>query len=101
MVAVLDSKGYHVYMDNFFSLVGLAESLMRDNTFMIGTTRVNRRRWPPSMKDKQTLNKLMKRGETRSTILKGTTIECLVWKDNTVVPLINTITNPTKMTTVK
>ena len=44
------------------------------------------------------LNKLMKRGECRSEIVDG--VQCLVWKDRKVVPIINTISDPSNVSQV-
>lgn len=101
MVKELKGKGYHVYMDNFFTSVALAEALMVDQTFVIGTARSNRKKWPSNLKNLKVLQKTMQRGDRKSVLLHDGKIECLIWKDHTTVPLINTITDSAKHTTVK
>ena len=81
----------------FFTTVFLAEDLLDDNTFMIGTARSGRKGSPLVLKEL----KALKRGESRSVVVEDNKVECLIWKDNTVVPLVNTITKPQDMTSVK
>jgi hypothetical protein len=94
----LFGKKYHVYMDNFFSSVSLAEKLREKDTYMIGTTRVNRKQWPTSLRDMKGLNEVLERGESKTQNENG--IECVVWKDNKAVPFINTIADPSTLTNV-
>ena len=42
----LFGKGHHLYFDNFFSSVDLANILLTHKTGMIATTRVNRKKYP-------------------------------------------------------
>jgi hypothetical protein len=51
----LVGNGYHLYFDNFFTRlsVDLAEDLMNDGLYCIGTARTNRKKWPQVMKDMQ------------------------------------------------
>lgn len=89
----LRKKGYHLYFDNFFSSVGLAEALLQDDLYCIATTRTNRKKWPASLRNTKSLDKTLKRGEHISTVIDNV-VECLVWKDNKCVPFINTISLP-------
>ena len=50
MVQPLYGKGYHVFYDNFFSSVQLAQDLLQDKVYTIGTTRINRKNWPNCLK---------------------------------------------------
>ena len=68
---------------------------------MIGTARSGRKGWPQVSKELKALKKALKRGESKSVTVEDGKVECLVWKDNTVVPLVNTITKPQEMTHVK
>ena len=100
MVRPIKGRGHHVYMDKFFTSISLAKDLL-DDTFMIGTARSGRKGWPLVLKELKALKKALKRGESRSVVVEDGKVECLVWKDNTVVPLVNTITKPQDMTSVK
>ena len=62
MIQPLHNKKHYVYMDNFFTSVQLAKKLRHLNTYMIGTTRTNRRAWPSSLKNIKALCKAMRRG---------------------------------------
>jgi hypothetical protein len=44
------NKGYHVFVDNFFSSVQLALELFREGTYLTGTVRGNRRDLPNAIK---------------------------------------------------
>lgn len=94
----LFGNNYHVYMDNFFSSVSLADKLREKDTFMIGTIRVNRKQWPTSLRNMKGLSKVLTRGQSKTQDVDG--IECLVWKDNKAVAFINTITDPSTLTHV-
>ena len=56
----LFGKGYHLYFDNFFSSVNLANILLTHKTGMIATTRVNRKKYP-----KQLHKTVLARGESK------------------------------------
>jgi hypothetical protein len=88
----LAGKGYHLYFDNFFTSVDLAEDLLKDGLYCIGTARTNRKKWPQEMRDKKRMGKQLKRGEYICT--NQGNVECIVWKDNKCVPFVNTITQP-------
>ena len=92
MLEPMYNKNHHVYMDNFFSSVKLANKLKPKGSRMIGTTRTDRKGWPKNLKVLTKLNKQMKRGECQTKIVDE--VQCLVWKDRKVVPIINTISNP-------
>ena len=96
---ILKKKGYHLYFNDFFSSVDLAQDLLHDDLYCIATTRTNRKKWPNSMKDMEAQKKALKRGDHISTVVDGT-VECIVWKDNRCVPFINTISRPGTHTTV-
>ena len=95
----LRSKGYHLYFDNFFSSVDLAQDLLQDELYCIATTRTNRKKWPAALKDIKARNKTMKRGDHTSEVVGGN-VQCIVWKDNRCVPFLNTIDEPGSSTTV-
>jgi hypothetical protein len=91
-------RNHHVYMDNFFSSLDLCKKLAEKGTYMIGTMMVSRRGWPVELKKVQQLSKEMVRGDTRSTMVDD--IQCLLWKDNKGVSLVNNIVDPNKRSTV-
>lgn len=45
-------KGYHLFVDNFFSSIPLAKFLYDNSTFITGTIRRNRKGLPPVLKNK-------------------------------------------------
>ena len=98
MLEPVYNKNHHVYMDNFFSSVKLANRLKPKGIRMIGTTRTDRKGWPKNLKGLTKLNKQMQRGECQTKIVDG--VQCLVWKDRKVVPIINTISNPNNVSQV-
>jgi hypothetical protein len=93
-------KGFFLYFDNYFSSVRIAEVLLSKRTYCCATARTNRKNWPKVELDGARLNKTLKRGEHKSVIVSNGQVECLMWKDNKVVSLINTITSPSLQTTV-
>lgn len=93
-------KAYILYFDNFFSSVRIAETLLSRNTFCCATARTNRKKWPKEHLDATRLNKVLKRGEHKSILVSDGKVECLMWKDNKVVSLINTATTPSLTTNV-
>jgi len=50
LVHVLHGKNYHIFWDNFFTSVRLAEDLLRNNLYLCGTTRSNRTDFPANLK---------------------------------------------------
>ena len=100
LVEPLNRKGYHIYFDNYFSSVSLAMEQASKGNYTIVTTRPNQRGWPASLNDIQTLQKGMARGDTRSEVVGGGTVQCLIWKDKKGIPILNCIANPDETTTV-
>ena len=45
----LVGKNYSVYMDNFFSSIGLFQRLLDDKIYATGTLRSNRKMFPPDL----------------------------------------------------
>lgn len=80
---------HHIYMDNFFSSIDLATKLAENNTYTIGTARSGRKHWPAEYKNIKKISKGMKRGESKSKIVKG--VQCIVWKDKKGVAFLNTV----------
>ena len=98
LTAPLGGKGYFVFFDNFFSSVGLAKSLLEKKLYCIGTARTNRALWPAAISKTKELNKTMKRGDV--AMAQSGSVNCIVWKDNKCVAMINTITDPQSTTTM-
>ena len=90
----LFGKGYHLYFDNFFSSVELAEELLIHQTGMIATTRANRRQFP------RQLRKVSQERRQAKSVKVGN-VECFAWQDKKQVNFLNTITDPHQKTTVK
>ena len=85
-------KNHKVYFDNFFSTVGLAQDLLRNNTYCCSTIRPNRKEWPLPKDTKQ------KAGEVKMK-QKGNLV-AVQWTDKRQVNVLSTCCDPT-MTTVQ
>ena len=72
--------------DNFFSSVDLAKDLLSLNVYVCGTAKTNRRKFPDSLKKTK-----LKRGESKSELVEGSSVHCFVWQDKKPVFFINTI----------
>ena len=101
LIEKVTGQGYEVYMDNFFTSPALSLALREHQIFVIGTARVNRKGFPQSLRDTKAFAKTATRGEHRSVLIHEGKTECLVWKDNKPVPLINSISPPANTATVK
>lgn len=93
-------KGHFLFFDNYFSTVPLAQFLQTKNTYCVATARMDRTAWPTNLKNKKTLKQHLKRGDHCSQIVSPG-VQCFVWMDKKVAPFINTICNPSSLTTVK
>ncbi|XP_048577744.1 piggyBac transposable element-derived protein 4-like [Nematostella vectensis] len=80
-------KGHHVFCDNFFTSVKLAEDLLKDSIYLCGTTRSNRKDFPAELKDAAAIKKL-RRGE--SIFRQKGNVVCTIWKDKKAVAFIST-----------
>jgi hypothetical protein len=87
------NKGHHLYFDNYFSSVDLAEELLRNNTYCCGTARSNRKKYPTTLK-KVTLE----RGQHKSQLVGN--VQCFVWKDRKNIDFLQTVCDPNTTTTV-
>lgn len=81
-------KGYHVYVDNFYSSLPLFRNLHRKNTPACGTVRTNRKGFPQSL-----VNKKLRRGEAAS--LRNEEILAVKWRDRRDVYMLSSIHNNT------
>jgi len=82
-------QNYHVYQDNYYNHVTIAETLLSRQVRIRGTIRVNRG-LPPEMKNK---SQPLKRGET--TFRRKGEILLQSWRDTCVVNMISTIHDST------
>ena len=79
-------QGYHVYMDNYYNSVGLAQELYDEKTHCTGTLRLGRKGAPESLKA------LKKKKQDRNfyTHRRKGNIIILCWYDTRLVSLITT-----------
>lgn len=82
-------QNYHVYQDNYYNSVTIAETLLSRQVRVCGTIRVNRG-LPPDLKNE---SQSLKRGET-SFRRKGE-ILLQIWRDTRAVNMISTIHSST------
>ncbi|KAG5895860.1 hypothetical protein JTB14_012245 [Gonioctena quinquepunctata] len=84
----LEDKGYHVYVDNFFTTERVMRDMYKKKIYCCGTVRQNRKHFPKLKTDKA-----LTRGEwdwsTRRAMLS-----CVKWKDKSAVTVASTIHNP-------
>ena len=88
----------HIYFGNFFCSAGLLIDLFKAGLYGCGTTRINRKGFPPELK-KQTKKGFTERGESK-TYQHGNLIAC-VWQDTKPVVIMATNSIPTAPTTVE
>ena len=84
----LSSKGYHLYMDNFYNQVERTEMLLRSSgTHVCGTLR--RHRGEPPVLTKIARKGQMKKGEV--VMRHRDKVMVLYWRDKKVVRMVNTV----------
>lgn len=79
----MNSKGYHIYADRFYSSLTLEAELYRMGIHFTGTINLNRRGLPNKIKYHK-----MKKGEVISFI-KDKRVMVLSWKDKRIVTMIS------------
>ena len=84
LVEVLEGRGNHIYMDNYYSSPHLFSDLHCLGFGACGTVRTNRRGLPAEMQAK------LKKGDVTSTTIDGHTI-ALRWMDKRPVNMLSTI----------
>ena len=89
LLGSLLGKGYHVYMDNFYNSVTLANELYTENTHCTGTLRLQRGA-PPSLK--ALAGKKQVRNFYRHLRRNNTLVMC--WYDTRLVSLVTTFHGP-------
>lgn len=98
MVEPFENKHHHVFCDNYFSSVNLAEDLRKANTYMCGTVRPCRKNLPKDLAKRKPEVKALKRGE--STFRRHRNLVCCVWKDTRLVYFLSTESSPVGEQTV-
>ena len=88
LVRDLHGKNYHIFCDNFFTSVRLAEDLLSNNLYLCGTTRSNRTDFPADLKPNKAEVKALRRGESLFRRKGG--IVATVWKDKKIVSFLST-----------
>lgn len=91
-------KNHHVFYDNFFSSVKLAEDLLEDDIYSCGTARANRKEFPKDLAVSNPRVKRLRQGE--ALFLRKNNVVATAWKDKKVVHFISTQSNPTGNDTV-
>ena len=83
-------KGYYVFMDNYYTSVGLFEELEGRKTLACGTVRSNRLGLPKDICDLKAKDvKSLKRGE--SLYRQKDTLTCMTWCDRKPVSVLGTV----------
>jgi len=84
----LQGGNYQIFCDNFFSTVSLFEELLQQKIYACGTTRMDRRGFPETLKsvvmEERGQRELCQRGNLTAT----------VWRDKKVVKMLSTMSNP-------
>ena len=88
----------HIYFDNFFCSAGLLINLFKAGLYGCGTTRVNRKGFPPELK-KHTKKGFKERGN--SMTYQHRNLTATVWQDTKPVVIMATNSDPTTPTTVE
>ena len=97
----IQGESHHLYMDNLITSPSLSALLQNHNSYLIGTVCSNRKEFPQSLRDIKSLSKTLQHGQYKSAMIHNGKTECLVWKNNKPVCLINSISNPANVTHVK
>ena len=79
-------QGHHVYYDNFFSSVQLAQDLLKRNTYMASTIRMKRKAWPSDLS--AAAARKMKKGDVE--LRQDGNMVATLWKDKRVVSVFST-----------
>ena len=87
-------KGHHLYFDNYFSSVQLAEDLERRGTYMCSTIRLNRKGWPTDLSG--AVAKKLKSGSI--LFQQAGNMVATLWKDKRPVAVLSTNSQPKMVT---
>ena len=85
-------KNHHVFVDNFFSSISLAENLLCDQIYLCGTVRSNRQGIPRDIALTTQQVKRLRQGE--SVFRRKGNLVVTVWKDKKPVHFLSTQSNP-------
>ena len=88
----LVGKNHHVFVNNFFNSLALAEDLLRDQIYICGTVCGNRQGIPRAIAPKTQRVKRLRRGE--SLFLRKENIVVTVWKDKKPVYFLSSQSDP-------
>ena len=88
LVSNLQGKNYHIFSDNFFTSIRLAEDLLAENFYLCGTMRSNRTDFPSDLKPNKPEVKALRRGE--SIFRQKENIVTIVWEDKKLASFIST-----------
>lgn len=91
-------KNHHVFYDNFFSTVKLAEDLLEDQIYSCATTRANRKDFPKDLAANNPHVKRLKQAE--ALFRRKNNVIATTWKDKKLVHFISTESNPVGNETV-
>ena len=91
----LQGGNYQVFCDNFFSTAALFEDLLKQNIYACGTTRIDRRGFPETLKKVD----ITERGRYESC-QRGNLV-ATVWKDKKDVKMLSTLCDPNSTQTVE
>lgn len=86
-LAICRGKNYHIFCDNFFTSIRLAEDLLAKNLY-VWNYAFEQNRFPPDLKQNKLAVKALRCGE--SIFRRKGNIVATVWKDNKVVSFIST-----------
>ena len=91
LMAPYFGKGYHLFVDNFYSTLTLFKHLYDQGVAATGTILPTRRSFPPALKNSQEWAKGRERGSMRW--VRDSPCLVLQWVDNKVVSMITTVGN--------
>ena len=91
----LQGGNYQVFCDNFFSTVALFDKLLQQKIYACGTTRIDRRGFPDTLKNIA----LEDRGQQESC--QRGNLTATVWKDKKLVKMLSTMSNPLTTSSVE
>ena len=91
LMAPYFGKGYHLFVDNFYSSLTLFKHLYDQGVAATGTILPTRRSFPPALKNSQEWAKGRERGSMRW--VRDSPCLVLQWVDNKVVSMITTVGN--------
>ena len=75
IIKCIEEESHHVYFD-FFSSPSLSLALRQKLTYIIGTTRTNKKGFPKELHDKS-FEKTAQRGQRKSVLIRDGQSECL------------------------